>query len=84
MRVVDGDEKPAMPDVTTLMAEAKDKIEVPFPSQNKSILLKKIMTIVDTRWVKQMEQKLHRAALFLNPGKFFPIQKRGDDALLVS
>lgn len=82
LRVVDGDEKPAMPEVMALMTEAKEKIKIAFPSQNKSRLLKKIMAIVDTRWVKQMEQKLHGAALFLNPGKFFAIQKGGDDTLV--
>lgn len=58
------------------MDEAKEKIKTTFPTQNNSRLLKKIMTIVDTRWMEKMEQTLHGAAFLLNPRKFFPILKR--------
>ena len=41
LRAADGDEKPAMPEVAALMAEAKEKIKLSFATQNKSGLLKK-------------------------------------------
>ena len=79
LRVVNGDERPAMPEVAALMAHAKEKIKLSFATQNKQRLLKKIMNIIEGRWVKQMDHPLYGAALFLNPGKFFAIQKSGDD-----
>lgn len=79
LRVVDGDEKPAMPEVAALMAHAKEKIKLSFSTQNKQCLLKKIINIIERRWVKQMDHPLYGAALYLNPGKFFAIQKSGDD-----
>jgi hypothetical protein len=52
LRVVDGDERPAMPEVTTLMNLAKEKIKLSFDVASKQSLLKKIMEIIDRRWVK--------------------------------
>ncbi|XP_040383082.1 uncharacterized protein LOC102714944 [Oryza brachyantha] len=43
LRAVDGDEKPAMPEVSALMTHAKEKINLSFPTQNKKNLLKKII-----------------------------------------
>jgi len=40
LRVVDGDEKPAMPEVATLMNHAKEKIKLSFAIQTKKTLLK--------------------------------------------
>ena len=77
-----GDEKPAMPEITALMIYAKEMINLGFPQQNKQPLLKKILAIVDKRWENQMDHPLYGAALYLNPGKFFPIVKRNDDALV--
>ena len=51
LRAADGDEKPAMPEVAALMAEAKEKIKLSFATQNKSGLLKKIMGIIEKRWL---------------------------------
>jgi hypothetical protein len=82
LRLADGDEVPAMPEITALMKFAKEKITQGFPHQNKQALLKKIMDIVDKRWETQMDHPLYGAALFLNPGKFFPIVDSGDDALV--
>jgi hypothetical protein len=42
LRVVDGDEKPAMPEVATLMNHAKEKIRLSFAIQSKKTLLKKV------------------------------------------
>ncbi|XP_037404559.1 uncharacterized protein LOC119267293 [Triticum dicoccoides] len=82
LRVADGDEIPAMPEMTALMRFAKEKINQGFPHQNKQALLKKIIDIVDKRWENQMDHPLYGAALFLNPGKYFSIAESGDDALI--
>ncbi|CAN6225820.1 unnamed protein product [Urochloa humidicola] len=75
LRAVDGDEKPAMPEVAALMTEAKEKIKLSFSTQNKSGLLKSIMGIIEKRWVNQMDHPLYGAALYLNPGKLYPLIK---------
>jgi hypothetical protein len=79
LRAVDADERPAMPEVSALMNVAKEKIKLSFNTQNKAALLKKILDIIERRWVSQMDHPLYGAALYLNPGKFFEIQKKGDD-----
>jgi hypothetical protein len=71
--VVDGDERPAMPEVTTLMSHAKDKIKQSFAVSSKKPLLKSIMGIIDRRWENQMDHPLYGAALYLNPGKLHPL-----------
>ncbi|KAK8946941.1 Mitochondrial import inner membrane translocase subunit TIM22-1 [Platanthera zijinensis] len=79
LRLVDGDERPAMPEVYVAMEEAKQKIKEHF--DNKERLYKKIIEIIENRWTNQMEQKLYRAALFLNPGKYFEYEENHmDDA----
>jgi len=82
LRLADGDEVPAMPEITAVMKFARQKISQGFPQQNKQGLLKKIMDIVDKRWENQMDHPLYGAALFLNPGKYFKIVDSGDDALV--
>ena len=67
-----------MPEVAALMAHAKERLKLSFPTQNKR-LLNKIMEIIERRWVRQMDHPLYGAALYLNPRKFFAIQKSGDD-----
>jgi hypothetical protein len=67
LRIADGDELPAMPEISALMTAAKDKIRQAFPQQNKQGLLKMVMTIIDKRWETQMDHPLYGAALFLNP-----------------
>jgi len=80
LRVVDGDEKPAMPEVQALMNHAKERINQSFAIQSKKSLLKKIMGIIERRWEKQMDHPLYGAALYLNPGKLHPLLKKDDDA----
>ncbi|XP_066374973.1 uncharacterized protein [Miscanthus floridulus] len=80
LRAVDGDEKPAMPEVTALMNHAKDMIKLSFNISTKQGLLKRIMDIIEKRWVNQMEHPLYGAVLYLNPGKFYPLVKANDDA----
>jgi len=73
LRAADSDEKPAMPEVAALMTEAKEQIKKSFGTQNKKGLLKKILDIIERRWLKQMDHPLYGAALYLNPGKLFPL-----------
>ena len=80
LRVVDGDEKPAMPEVAALMNQAKDRIKQSFAIPTKKTLLKKIIDIIEKRWVKQMDHPLYGAALYLNPGKLHPLIRDDDDA----
>ncbi|XP_039809698.1 uncharacterized protein LOC120673078 [Panicum virgatum] len=75
LRVVDGGEKPAMPEVAALMNQAKDRIK-----QSFAIPTKKIIDIIEKRWVKQMDHPLYGTALYLNPGKLHPLIRDDDDA----
>jgi uncharacterized protein YaaR (DUF327 family) len=82
LRVVDGDEKSAMPEVAALMNHAKEKIKLSFDVQRKQPLLKQILKIIERRWDNQMDHPLYGAALFLNPGKFHPLVAKNDDATI--
>jgi hypothetical protein len=73
LRIVDGDEKPAMPEVAVAMDMAKAKITSGF--EGKEAMKRKSLVIINRRWQYQMEVKLYVAALFLNPNKFFELQK---------
>jgi hypothetical protein len=77
--VVDGDERPAMPEVQALMNHAKESIKKSFDIQSKKVVLKKIMDIIEGRWLKQMDHPLYGAALYLNPGKLHAYIKDDDD-----
>jgi hypothetical protein len=79
LRAVDADERPTMPKVSALMNVAKEKIKLSFNTQNKAFLLKKMVDTIERRRVSQMDHPLYGAAFYLNPGKFFEIQKKGDD-----
>ncbi|XP_039840849.1 uncharacterized protein LOC120700668 [Panicum virgatum] len=74
LRLVDGDEKPALPEVAAAMNIEKQKISASFSTQNKKACLNRIMKIVENRWVKQMDTPLYGAALYLNPGKFYKMK----------
>lgn len=73
LRVVDGDEKPAMAELCAAMDFAKDKMKIGL--EKKKRLLSKVMGIIERRWESQMQVDLYGAALFLNPGKFFDIKE---------
>ncbi|XP_062229978.1 uncharacterized protein LOC133927517 [Phragmites australis] len=79
LRVVDGDERPAMPEVASLMNHAKERINAAFCTENKRSLLNNILQIIEGHWDRQMDTPLYGAALFLNPGKFYAIQKENDE-----
>ncbi|CAD6219201.1 unnamed protein product [Miscanthus lutarioriparius] len=82
LRVVDGDEKPAMLEVAALMNHAKEKIKLNFDVDSKKNMLKKILKIIDKRWVKQMNHPLYGAALYLNPEKLHPLIRDNEDAVV--
>jgi hypothetical protein len=68
LRVVDGDERPAMPEVQALMNHAKESIKKSFDIQSKKDVLKKTMDIIEGRW--------------LNPGKLHGYIKDDDDFIV--
>jgi hypothetical protein len=82
LRVVDGDERPAMPEVATLMNHAKEKTKLSFATKNKKTLLKNIIKIIEKRWVTQMDHPLYGAALYLNPGRLYSLIQANDDATI--
>ena len=73
LMIADGDETPAMAEMWAAMDVAKTHIKEALI--HKSNLLGQVVAIVDKRWDNQMQQKLHGAALFLNPNKFFAIKE---------
>jgi hypothetical protein len=62
------------------MNRAKERIKLSFNVLTKHGLLKRIMDIIEKHWVNQMEHPLYGTALYLNPGKNFPLVKANDDA----
>lgn len=78
LRLIDGDEEPAMPELYMAMEMAKKKIEENMPA-TKQHLCTKVLDIVQNRWEDQIGHKLHGAALFLNPSKFFDILVNEED-----
>ncbi|KAL6544149.1 hypothetical protein OROGR_010646 [Orobanche gracilis] len=73
LRIVDGDEKPAMTEICTSMEYAKAKIKSAL--EKKPRLSSKVLSIIEKRWESQMEVDLYSATLFLNPGRFFDIKE---------
>ncbi|WVZ50616.1 hypothetical protein U9M48_001855 [Paspalum notatum var. saurae] len=72
LRLVDGDETPAAPEIMAAMDVAKNSIKDAL--KGKPSLLADVLDLYEKRWDNQMEQKLYGAALFLNPAKFFVIK----------
>ncbi|KAJ1284460.1 hypothetical protein BS78_03G205900 [Paspalum vaginatum] len=73
LRLVDGDETPAAPEIMAAMDVAKNSIKDAL--KGKPALLTEVLNLYEKRWDNQMEQKLYGAALFLNPAKFFVIKE---------
>ncbi|KAL6661838.1 hypothetical protein ACP70R_001222 [Stipagrostis hirtigluma subsp. patula] len=73
LRIADGDETPAAPEIMAAMTIAKKTIKDSL--KDKPQLLNEMLGHFDKRWDNQMEQKLYGAALFLNPAKFFVIRE---------
>ncbi|KAL6596062.1 hypothetical protein ACP70R_047426 [Stipagrostis hirtigluma subsp. patula] len=64
LRMVDSDEKPAMPFIYAEMDRAKEKIKQNFNNVKKSYT--PIFNIIDERWEAQLHRPLHAAAYYLN------------------
>ncbi|CAM8937151.1 unnamed protein product [Rhodiola kirilowii] len=73
LRIVDGDEIPAMAEICVAMDFAKKRIKDALDKKQR--LSTKVLNIIERRWKSQMEVDLYGAALFLNPGKFFTIKE---------
>jgi hypothetical protein len=74
MRIADGDETPAAPEIMAAMDIAKKTIKESLA--DKPSLRDEVLKYYNERWENQMEQKLYGAALFLNPGKYFAIKEK--------
>lgn len=77
LRIVDGDQKPAMAEILHEMEHAQGLLSKAF--ENKTRLRVLLLSIIRRRWEDQMGTKLYGAALFLNQGKFFDIQRDNSD-----
>ncbi|XBI46068.1 hypothetical protein VPH35_110398 [Triticum aestivum] len=78
LRIVDGDEKPAMPEVMAAMDYAKERIKAAI--DDKPTLVKKVTKIVEDKWESQMGVKLYGAALFLNPNRIYGLKAKPEKA----
>uniref|UniRef100_A0A8R7PJW7 HAT C-terminal dimerisation domain-containing protein n=2 Tax=Triticum urartu TaxID=4572 RepID=A0A8R7PJW7_TRIUA len=78
LRIVDGDEKPAMPEVMAAMDYAKERIKAAIA--DKPTLVKKVIKIVEDKWESQMGVKLYGAALFLNPNRIYGLKAKPEKA----
>jgi len=78
LRLVDGDEKPAMGYLYEAMDKAKEEIKRRL--KNKVSLYGHYVRVIDTRWDKQLHSPLHAASCFLNPAIYFrPSFKRQNE-----
>ncbi|XP_030934976.1 uncharacterized protein LOC115960295 [Quercus lobata] len=78
LRLVDGDEKPAMGYLYEAMDKAKEEIKRRL--KNKVSLYGHYVRVIDTRWDKQLHSPLHAAGCFLNPAIYFrPSFKRQNE-----
>ncbi|KAM3279931.1 hypothetical protein ACQJBY_046987 [Aegilops geniculata] len=78
LRIVDGDKKPAMPEVMAAMDYAKERIKAAI--DDKPTLVKKVIKIVEDKWESQMGVKLYGAALFLNPNRIYGLKAKPEKA----
>lgn len=78
LRLVDGDEKPAMGYLYEAMDKAREEIKKRL--KNKVSLYGNYIRVIDTRWDKQLRNPLHAAGCFLNPAIYFrPSFKRHNE-----
>ncbi|XP_075663226.1 uncharacterized protein LOC142632767 [Castanea sativa] len=78
LRLVDGDEKPAMGYLYKAMDKAKEEIKRRL--KNKVSLYGHYIRVIDARWDKQLHSPLHAAGCFLNPAIYFrPSFKRQNE-----
>jgi hypothetical protein len=74
LRIADGDETLAAPEIMVAMDKAKATIKESL--KDKPRLLVQVISCFEKRWESQMEQKLYGAALYLNPDKFFILRDK--------
>jgi hypothetical protein len=74
LRITDGDETPAAPEIMAAMDVAKATIKESL--KEKARLLTEVLECFDKRLKNQIEQKLYGASLYLNPGKFFALRDK--------
>ncbi|XP_023878095.2 uncharacterized protein LOC111990539 [Quercus suber] len=69
LRLVDGDEKPAMGYLYEAMDKAEEEIKKRL--KNKVSLYGNYIRVIDARWDKQLHSPLHAACCFLDPAIYF-------------
>ncbi|KAM4097774.1 hypothetical protein ACJW30_07G027500 [Castanea mollissima] len=69
LRLVDGEEKPAMGYIYKAMDQAKEAISLSFKEREDKY--REIFEIIDRRWECQLHLPLHAAGYFLNPEYFY-------------
>ncbi|XP_042979597.1 uncharacterized protein LOC122309878 [Carya illinoinensis] len=80
LRLVDGDEKPAMGYLYDAMERVKENIKARY--NNKVSVFSPFTRIIDSRWDKQLHSPLHAAGYVLNPGIFYsPSFKNKNDVV---
>ena len=78
LRLVDGDEKPAMGYLYEAMDKAKEEIKRRL--KNKVSLYGHYIRVIDAKWDKQLHSPLHAAGCFFNPAIYFrPSFKRQNE-----
>ena len=78
LRLVDGDEKPAMGYLYEAMDRAKEEMKKGL--KNKVSLYGHYIRVIDAWWEKQLHSPLHTAGCFLNPAIYFrPSFKRQNE-----
>ncbi|KAG6642712.1 hypothetical protein CIPAW_09G159500 [Carya illinoinensis] len=77
LRLVDGDEKPAMGYLYDAMERPKENIKA--RCNNKDSIFSPFTRFIDSRWDKQLHSLLHAAGCLLNPKIFYsPSFKKND------
>ncbi|XP_052171981.1 uncharacterized protein LOC127787936 [Diospyros lotus] len=76
LRVVDNEDKPAMPYIYEAMDRAKEAIAKSFDDERK---YEKIFEIIDERWNVQLHRPLHAVGYYLNPEFFYSNESIRED-----
>ena len=80
LRVVDNEDKPAMPYIYEAMDRAKEAIAKSFDDERK---YKQIFEIIDGRWNIQLHRPLHATGYYLNPEFFYSNASIGEDQEII-
>jgi adenine-specific DNA methylase len=74
LRIADGDETPAAPEIMAAMDVTKNNIKEALKAKPK--LLTEVLACFEKIWEHQMEQKMYGTTLFLNLGNFFALREK--------